>query len=226
MGSAAEFFERDRGRGAAGQPPPPPTAIFGDRFVAFFVDFAILAAAQWLVFVIASRQLQAVGMTEVSVCDIDDPQRLCVGPSDALWAILFVFLVVSTLAYHAWGDGVAGRTIGKRLAGLSVVESGGSGTIGFARGLIRSVLRQLPWLALILFVEVSPISLSNSGLLVVVVPFLATAGWLIGALRQDGAALHDMVAGSRVVPDSRVDRDPLGSTDNDYFPQRREGADV
>lgn len=86
------------------------------------------------------------------------------------WGVLGLTLGI---AYFAWGNGVRGRTFGKELFGLEVVDAGGDAPVGWSRGVLRTAA------ALVL------------GLFLVDVLHL-----LWDSRRQ---ALHDLAAGTLVV---------------------------
>jgi uncharacterized RDD family membrane protein YckC len=77
------------------------------------------------------------------------------------------------VAYFVLGHGTAGRTAGKRLVGVRVVDEQGA-PIGYVRALGRSVATLLAAL-----------------------PF--GLGLALAALRSDRRGLHDLLAGTRVV---------------------------
>ncbi len=97
------------------------------------------------------------------------------GPSFHLVAQAFGFtwLAVVPVAYFVLGHGTAGRTIGKRLLGVRVVDEQGA-PIGYVRALGRYVATVLA-----------------------VLPF--GLGLALAALRADRRGLHDLLAGTRVV---------------------------
>jgi uncharacterized RDD family membrane protein YckC len=81
----------------------------------------------------------------------------------------FVFMLLYTTVLHAWG----GQTIGKLVVGVWVVADDG-GPLPFGAALLRHFAYHLSLLTL-------------------------TLGFVIAGLRQDKRALHDLIAGSRVV---------------------------
>jgi uncharacterized RDD family membrane protein YckC len=173
-------------------------ADFGTRFSAFVIDTALLFVAQWLVFIVASRQLQAVGMTKVEACGVD-PTETCDGPSDLLWVFLIAILVVSTIGYYAWFEGVHGATPGKRWMGLAVTRTDGTSPIGLETGFVRAMVRQSFWLSLFFLLDVSPLSIVFPSALFVAIPLLAIGGVAFGAVNPSGRSLHDMAAMTQVV---------------------------
>ena len=177
---------------------PGPPADFGTRFSAFMVDAALLGSLLWLAFFVLSRQLQAVGLTDTEPCSAN-PERLCEGPSTAVWVILIFVFVVLIVGYHALFEGLVGATPGKRLMALTVAGVDGVDPIGLTRGIERSVIRQLFWLSFLLVFEVSPFSLPVGAALFVIIPALPLAGLLLGAVAPSGRALHDLAAATVVV---------------------------
>ena len=181
-----------------------PTADFGTRFSAFMVDAAVLFAAQWLIFMVLSRQLQAVGMTTTEPCDAAST-ALCEGPSTLLWVLLTLFLLASTVAYHAVFEGLYGATPGKRWLGLAVVTPDGRSPVGLAAGTLRSVIRQSFWLALFFVLEPSPLSLGLPSILFIALPILTLGVFVLGAFSPNGRAGHDLVARTLVVRTDQVE---------------------
>lgn len=83
------------------------------------------------------------------------------------------WVLVVPVAYVALSQGTAGRTLGKWLLGIRVVGEDGR-PIGYGRALGRAVAWGV-----------------SAGLL--------GLGFLVAAVREDRRALHDLVAGTRVV---------------------------
>lgn len=173
-------------------------ADFGARFSAFVIDAALLVGVQWIVFIVLSRQLQAVGLTQQEPCTVD-ANLICEGPSDAVWVVLIAALVATTFGYHAVFEGLRGATPGKHRMGLAVVTTDGASPIGLGRGLVRSLVRQSVWLALFLVLEVSPISLSVGSELFFLIPAVPLAGLVWGAFAPSGRSAHDWFAATTVV---------------------------
>ena len=98
-----------------------PAADFGSRFSAFMIDAAILFGAQWTIFIVLSRQLQAAGLTSTEPC-VPNGVELCEGPSTPLWILLLAFLLISTVGYHAFFEGRYGATPGKQWMNLSLIH--------------------------------------------------------------------------------------------------------
>src|SRR5262249_50884800 len=80
---------------------------------------------------------------------------------------------------------VWGATLGKRMAHTQVVRAADNGKVGWARATVRHAVFAAPTFVLLLFgVEPWPFLLIDNGLILV---------------RKDRRALHDLVAGTRVV---------------------------
>jgi uncharacterized RDD family membrane protein YckC len=96
------------------------------------------------------------------------------GPSFDLIAQAFAFtwVFVVPAAYFVLGHGTAGRTFGKRLVGVRVVDEQGA-PIGYVRALGRYVAT-----------------------LLAVLPF--GLGLAVAALRSDRRGVHDLLSGTRV----------------------------
>ena len=180
-----------------------PTADFGTRFSAFMIDGMLLFAAQWIIFIVLSRQLQAVGLTSTESC-VPDSVAQCEGPSTLLWALLLLFLVGSTIGYHAVFEGRFGATPGKQWMGLQVVDAQGRSPIGLTAGFLRSLVRQAFWISLLFVVDASPLSLGLPSVLFVALPLLALGVFVWGAMSADGRAVHDLVAATYVVRSDQV----------------------
>lgn len=115
-------------------------AGLGSRFVAFLVDQFI----QWtIVFALALAIIAGAGSAD---SDLEGTAGTLVG------ALFFLVLFLSQFGYPILFESMAsGRTPGKRVTGLRVVEVGGR-PIGFRAGVIRNVMRivdSLPGLYLI-----------------------------------------------------------------------------
>jgi len=192
-----------------------PTADFGTRFSAFAIDALLLFSGQWVIYIALSRQLQAVGLTSTEPC-VPDAVALCEGPSTLLWALLLVFLVVSTIGYHAVFEGVYGATPGKRWMGLAVVDQARTSPIGLSAGILRSLVRQSFWLSLLFVFDASPLALGLPAVLFVGLPALTLGAFVWGAFSADGRAGHDLVAKTLVVrADQVVVRPPPNSDRRD-----------
>ena len=175
-----------------------PTADFGSRFSAFMIDAVILFVVQWMVVIVLSRQLQAVGLTSTEPC-APGAVQLCEGPATGLWVALLAFLLISTVGYHALFEGRYGATPGKRWMGLVVVDRDNRMPIGWPVGVLRSLFRQLFWLMLFFLFEVSPFGISLPPILFILLPVIGIAMVGLGAVAADGRSVHDRVASTRVV---------------------------
>lgn len=191
-----------------------PAAYFGNRFAAFMIDAGLLFALQWVGFMVLSRQLQAAGMTSTEPC-VENGVALCQGPSTLLWAILVVFLVGTTIGYHAVFEGRFGATPGKRWMGIVVVDEADRTPPGHVAALTRSVVRQAFWLSLLFVLDVSPFGLGLPPVLVLALPLLTLIDFVVGAVRVDGIALHDRAARTRVIAAHAARSRPRRSSETD-----------
>lgn len=191
------------------------------------IDLVLLFLAQWIVVVVATRQLQAVGLSSTEPCAVGSV-AMCEGPSSTVWVFVLLFLLASTIGYHALFEGLWGTTPGKRWVGLQVVSDQGTSPIGIGAGILRSIVRQLFWLVLFFMFDVSPLSVGPpSGLFLVLV--LATVALMAtGAFNPNGQAIHDLVAKTRVVRSDRfmpAAPVPRPKPDADLEPQPTKVAD-
>jgi uncharacterized RDD family membrane protein YckC len=177
---------------------PVPAADFGTRFTAFVIDAMLLFSGQWIIFIVLSRQLQAIGLTSTEPC-VPAGVAMCEGPSTALWALLLLVFVATSIGYHAVFEGRYGATPGKRWMGLTVTDNNGDGPVGLAVALLRSIVRQLLWLSPLFLFEASPLSLGLPAALFVLVPLLTVGVFVLGAFRSDGLAGHDLAARTIVI---------------------------
>ena len=175
-----------------------PAAEFGSRFSAFMIDAAILFGAQWTIFIVLSRQLQAAGLTSTEPC-VPNGVELCEGPSTPLWILLLAFLLLSTVGYHAFFEGRYGATPGKQWMNLVVVNDRDEWPISPVSALVRSVVRQAFWLVLFFVFDVSPFGVSLPAILFILLPVIAIGMLALGAIAPDSRAVHDHLAGTRVV---------------------------
>ena len=165
--------------------PPPPeapalvNAEFPIRVAAFLVDLFILAALFSLVtlpWADTYRELQEAALRESVKAAKDHPDLTVVL---RFYAVFFATFLPLRLAYFVGFHGALGATPGKLLFGLRVVRLDGE-PLSFARALGR------------FFAEM--VSLSAMGV-----------GYLVASLHPERRALHDLVAGTRVI------RRPAGS---------------
>lgn len=181
---------------ASAAPSSPTEVVFGTRFAAFMIDAVALFSAQWIAVIVLSRQLQAVGMTRTYECSVG-ADTVCEGPSTALWALLFTLVVASTYGYHAWFEGNRGATPGKQMVGIEVVDAADGGRIGVARGIVRAVVRQAPWLWAFLQLDVSPISIGGPPIVFFGLLGLSLLPLFLAAF-SPAHAPHDLAANSAV----------------------------
>lgn len=182
-------------------------ALIGSRFSAFVADLAILLAVQWLVVFAVSRLGMAIGLASQRPCG-EAEALVCQRPGSLLGVILGLWLVVSTVAYHAWFEsGSAGATPGKQFVGIKVISLGGHDVVPYGQAVLRSCARQLFLLGSLFSLDVSPLRLPLSTTATVpldLVVFLALPllgvvilGW--GAFERQGRGLHDRIAETMVV---------------------------
>jgi len=181
-------------------------AGFGPRFSAFMIDGLLLFGAQWLAVIVLSRQLQAFGLRSQEPCSFDATLQ-CDGPNLLVSILLTILVFGTTLGYHAFFEGRYGATPGKRWMGIHVARFDGSTPIGIGVGLVRSVVRQAPWIALFLIADASPIALPvNWPVLFWLVPFVALVPIVWAAVAVDGRGIHDVLAETivlRSLPDEK-----------------------
>ena len=82
------------------------------RSVAAVIDFGVAVVAAFVL--VLMRSVWSFFTSAARACRIEWPSRL--GLSSLVWVVLFVYL--------AWGWGRTGKTIGKRVLGLTVVTTG------------------------------------------------------------------------------------------------------
>jgi uncharacterized RDD family membrane protein YckC len=140
-------------------------APLGPRMLAGFVDLAVLATVDVAV-VLAT--LRATGL------DWSQIDRLPIAP-------LAVFLVLLAIGYLAMCTVLAGRTFGKAVFGLAVVEAGGR-PVRLAPAVVRALIQVL--------------TLPAAGI-----------GFLPALLGADRRSLYDRLAGTDVVRDTRAAED-------------------
>jgi uncharacterized RDD family membrane protein YckC len=100
------------------QGPSGPRANFGQRLVAFLIDFVIIVVALVVLVGIAGAIDEALGV------------------------IAYILGILATVVYYAYFEGSAsGQTIGKKALGIRVIDFNTGGPLGFGRGLIRWVAR-------------------------------------------------------------------------------------
>ncbi|MEQ8718909.1 MAG: RDD family protein [Acidimicrobiales bacterium] len=164
--------------------PPPPGpgsgpahmdfAGFGARLGAWILDTLIVGIPVGVISVVVTLNLP----TEITACTVNGRPGLCEGPTTAS-ALLILFLnlglgALSLFWYYPYFDGVTGATPGKRMIGLRVVDDRTGESIGYGRGLGRSLFKIISGLVLLL-------------------------GYLWAIWDREKRAWHDMVVSSRVV---------------------------
>jgi len=177
------------------------------------IDAAILFVVQWIVVIVLARQLQAVGMTTLTPCGPAEEMRFCEGPNSALWALVMLFLIASTIGYHAFFEGVYGATPGKRAMGLRVISLTGAEPPGLTVGALRAVVRQSFWLSLFFVFDASPLGLSLPPVLFFLLPLVAFGLVASAAVVVDGRGVHDQVAGTTVVRNDQIPPAPKRATE-------------
>lgn len=144
----------------------PRLATPGRRLLAGAIDLAVIAAVDVAV-VIATLRASGLELREID--------RLPVAP-------LATFLVLLAIGYLAMCTVLAGRTFGKSVVGVVVVETGGR-SVRLAPAVVRALLQV--------------VTLAAGGL-----------GFLPALLGADRRALYDRLAGTEVVRDPRVAEAP------------------
>jgi uncharacterized RDD family membrane protein YckC len=188
--------------------PPHPGAPRAARVRASAVD--LLAIWAWLAAVAALSRLPVLRRTGYAA--------LFRRPATAD-AAQFVTGVLPVVLYLAAGEaGGAHATRGKRAAGLAVLGPNGTWP-GRRRVLARTAVKLLPWqLAHLAVNRAAGVGVARS-------PKLAAAGFglalamtgtsvAVALSRPDGRALHDLAAGTRVIPaDDRERPGTAGTAD-------------
>jgi uncharacterized RDD family membrane protein YckC len=145
--------------------PDGSAAPLGPRMLAGLLDIAVLVAVD------AAVVLATLRATDVDVAQVD---RLPLAP-------LAVFLVLLAIGYLSMCTVLAGRTFGKAVFGLAVVEPGGR-PVRLAPAVVRALMQ------------------------VLTVP-AAGIGFLPALLGADRRSLYDRLAGTDVVRDPRAVED-------------------
>lgn len=154
-------YEPPSGYNAGGAVPPPPQAQapnrelanFGQRFLSWFIDMITVWAPFIALVAIMANTLPNKGK---QLCqDRDDPTNIyvCEPLTDGSLAIFFSVMAlyfVLALVYFAYSDGKSGQTLGKRAAGIRVVDDRSNGPIGIGRGVGRFFARYISSLVLFL----------------------------------------------------------------------------
>jgi uncharacterized RDD family membrane protein YckC len=98
-----------------------PRAGFWIRFGAFLLDYLIYGIPAVIVFFVAAAI------------------------SDTLGTVAYILLIIGYFAYFTYFEGgPTGATPGKRICGIRVYDfRGGPGPIGYGRGFIRQIMKQV-----------------------------------------------------------------------------------
>jgi uncharacterized RDD family membrane protein YckC len=126
-----------------------PTNVLGRRFVAYFIDLALVGALSIVAFIAtASESYSGVDIDDActvlrSVSDSNDP-CFQFGSQVYTWtgsqfALALLLSVLAAVVNHVFLQGITGATVGKLMTGLRVVDVQG-GRCGIPRALVRWVL--------------------------------------------------------------------------------------
>ena len=151
--------------------PLPRCAGFLRRSVAVVVDMALFLALACVAAIPLTRRLATLGPRSPADLVIS---VLASPPLARTAAVTLLAIALLWWAYFVIGWGLLGATPGKRLLGLAVIDHAGRHPIGPLRAQLRLVAYTLSSLPL-------------------------CAGHLLVAFRSDHRALHDILAGTRVV---------------------------
>ncbi|QUX28515.1 RDD family protein [Nocardiopsis akebiae] len=150
--------------------PAPEMATFGRRLAARAIDYVLVVIAAFAFFVL---------MAFVTVILTGSDQTT--DAEGTLWALLFVFGWGLLLFFYDWLYLVTwGRTLGKMMVGIKVVDAADGGGLGQGQAMGRSAFFGFP--------QSLP-----------VVGHIFTLAESMAALGDDRRALHDRVAGTVVV---------------------------
>lgn len=167
----------------------------GDRVLAYLVDFVLLSAlvfVMWLVSVGARFAVIGASMDVGSRESMVAANLGVVVLQVALWALIGVLV----FAYFTYLDGAADGTLGKRVMDVAVRRENGSAP-GLKATAIRTGVLMLPFpLMALLGVLLGPLGF--------VIAVVLMAGWLLVeavvlAVSEDGRRLGDRLAGTAVV---------------------------
>lgn len=185
--------------GRATVPPPPPRqdagsvgmeppferyrvrpAGFWIRTVAVLVDLILLSFAVGPFVMVAMAPFES-SLVEIAPMDPEELMELVLqGDEEILWALLLAFLVETTVVFllhslaFSFYHYVSGQTPGKRIVGVRVVDQGTLGYLSLGQSVGRYAGSQV------------------SGC-------LCGVGYLMAAFNPEKRALHDYIAGTRVV---------------------------
>jgi uncharacterized RDD family membrane protein YckC len=127
----------------------PTYASIGDRFVAQIVDWLILIVIDAIVSI-------PVGLASI----LSNPLGLAFS-SSAYSAYSAIAGLLIPLLYFSYFEYSSGKTIGKRVMSIRVVDALSGGSIDFGRALIRTVLRIVDFLPFFYIVGVIVIDTSS-----------------------------------------------------------------
>jgi uncharacterized RDD family membrane protein YckC len=94
-----------------GSGPSGPRASFGRRFVAWLIDYVLLAIPYVILILVIDNAAAAYGL----------------------------YLLIAVAYFGYFEGGATGQTLGKRALGIRVVDFNAGGAIGFGRGVIRYI---------------------------------------------------------------------------------------
>ncbi|MEV6820221.1 RDD family protein [Nocardiopsis dassonvillei] len=159
------------GQGAfPGPVPGPEMATFGRRLAARAIDYVLVVIAAVAFFIL---------MAFVTVILTGSDQTT--DAEGTLWALLFVFGWGLLLFFYDWLYLVTwGRTLGKMMVGIKVVDAADGGGLGQGQAMGRSAFFGFP--------QSLP-----------VVGHIFTLAESMAALGEERRALHDRVAGTVVI---------------------------
>jgi uncharacterized RDD family membrane protein YckC len=152
--------------------PKLRNAGFWPRFGAYFIDNIFMSLLAWCVWILIADPLQWKIFTPFLPSTPEELERFWREYGDFSSHVTLISIPIS-LIYHVWMNGACGATLGKMVFGLKITTVAGT-RIGYGMALWR-------W----------------GGELISQTAFFI--GYLFVALRQDKRALHDLIAGTKVV---------------------------
>jgi uncharacterized RDD family membrane protein YckC len=111
-------------------------AGFWRRFVAYLIDNTIICIVFFVLFMIAMIAFfigAAAGEESAWITNLADPTKI-----SSLMIFIWLFLFIITIGYFTYFHGTTGRTPGKMLLGLQVVNEDGT-PVTFGIAFLRSV---------------------------------------------------------------------------------------